>query len=113
MQKQTTRKITNHAGEEVTVTFTVDFGNASDAQMAEWALSNRVIAGQKVWRNLSAQELRDNVNGRTFDARNIGKSIESREKQIDKLVNTLGVSRKVAEMILDDPDSVNEKIDNQ
>lgn len=111
MKQTTTRKITNHEGVSVTVTFTVDFGNASPEQMAEWALSNRVIAGQKVWRNLSAEELQDSVNGKTFDARHIGKGIESRAKQLKALQDKLGVSEKVAELILDNPGELEAMVD--
>lgn len=111
MKLTTTRKITNNAGESVTVTFHVDFSNASDQQMAEWALSNRVIAGQKVWRALSADEIRQNINGKTFDARTIGRSIQSREKRIETIMNSMGVTRKVAEMIVDDPDTLNKKVE--
>ncbi len=102
MKKRTTRKITNHAGETVTVTFTVDFAGASEDQMAEWALSNRIIAGQKVWRNLSAEAIRKLVDGKTFDARTIGRKIENPEEAIQKIEQSIeGMDAKAAAALLE------------
>ncbi len=117
MKLTTTRTITNNAGDKVNVTFTVDFSNASEEDMANWALSNRVISGQKVWRELSKDEIMTNVNGKTFDARNIGKSIVSKDKQIKKVAETFGVDYEIAKTIVENPELikqfVSEHKDNQ
>ena len=111
MQRKRTVSITNNNGDKVQVHITVDFANCTDDQLVDWALSQRIIAGQKVWRELSREEIEEQVDGRTFDARYIGHKLESRQKQIAKLVNSLGVSEKVAEMILDNPQMLDEKVE--
>lgn len=111
MKKKTTRTITNHADEKVQVTFTVDFTNCTKEELVEWALSNRVISGQKVWRDLSKDELKANVDGQVFNAKTIGQKVESKDKKVKKIMETFGVSQEIATMIVDNPDELNSLID--
>lgn len=108
----TTRKIKASNDEKVTVTFTVDFSNASDEDLMEWALSNRVIAGQRPWRELSPEEIRQSVHNQTFDATTIGQKIRSREDQIKATMNpALGIDREMAEWIVDNPEEYKKMLD--
>lgn len=113
MKLTTTRDVTNHNGETISVTFTVDFSTASEEEKAKWALSNRVIAAQKAWRPLSRDDIVANVHGKTFDARFIGRSIQTREKRIEQTMATMGVSRKIARYIVDSPDKLEKMVDEK
>ena len=106
MKKKTTRTITNHADEKVQVTFTVDFTNCTKEELVEWALSNRVISGQKVWRDLSKDELKANVDGQVFNAKTIGQKVESKDKKVKKIMDVFGVDKDIATMIVDDPEGL-------
>ena len=113
MKKKTTRRIKSSTDETVTVTFTVDFSNASEDQILEWALASRVIAGQRPWRELSPDELRASVDGQTIDATAIGQKIRSREDQIKATIApALGVDREMAEWIVDNPAEYKKMLEN-
>ena len=96
--------VTNHEGDEVKVNVKVDFTNATRDQLLEWAVSSRIIVGQRVWRDLSKKELESKVEGKTFDALTIGHKIKSREDQVKATMNpAAGVTRELAEWIVDNP----------
>jgi len=102
--KKKTLDVKNHNGVKVRVNIDVDFSNASRDQIIEWALSNRVIAGQRVWRDLTADEIKESVDGQTFDALTIGYKIQSREDKIKSTINpALGIDRELATWIIDNP----------
>ena len=110
MKRTTTRTITNHAEEKVQVTFTVDFTNCSKEELIDWALSNRVISGQKVWRDLSKDELKANVDGQVFNAKTIGQKVESKDKKIKKIMESFGVSKEVATYMVEQPEKLDSMI---
>jgi len=64
----------------------IDFTHASDAEIIEWALSNRIIRGQNsVWRKLTGEQFDKLVNSQTFSASEIGHQIEDPEEKIRKM----------------------------
>lgn len=102
---KTTRRVKASDDSYVNVTVQIDFSSATREQIIEWATSNRVIAGQRVWRELDPSEIKTSVDGQTFDAVNIGRKIRSREDQIKQTMNpALGIDRDMAEWIVDNPD---------
>jgi len=111
MKKIHSFKITNENKETVQVSVTVDFSQASEEELMSWALSNRIIAGQRVWRKLSVDEIYENVNRQTFDARTIGQSIKSRKDKVEAIAAALGIDAELAESLVDNPDLIN-KIKN-
>jgi hypothetical protein len=77
-----TFSIKNNAGDEVKgITIKIDFSTVNDTDIQSWLCSNRVIAGQRPWRGLSAEEL-EGLNGKTFNANTIGQKVKSREEQL-------------------------------
>ena len=74
-------KVTNHDKEEVKVTVTIDFSEVAREDLMKWALSNRVICGQKIWRELSTEEIKKYVDGQTFHAYDVGRKIETPEEK--------------------------------
>jgi len=90
MKQTTTRTVLSQPdNKHIQFTVTVDFSNASDEQMAQWALGNRIIVGQKQWTKLTAEELRKYVDGKTFDATTIGQKVESPEKAARKAMESI------------------------
>ena len=100
--------ITNNAGDKVTLHVTVDFSTSHDNDICNWLVSNRIIAGQRPWRGLSAIELND-LNGRTFIASDIGKKVKSREEQVNDLVNA-GLPMALARFAVDNPEKFQDVI---
>ena len=78
--------ITNSMGDTVTLNVKIDFSTASISDIKSWLVSNRIIAGQRPWRNLSKDELMK-LNGQTFNASTIGTKVKSREQQKQEMVN--------------------------
>ena len=78
--------ITNSVGDTVTLSIKIDFTTSSISDIKSWLVSNRIIAGQRPWRNLSKTELMK-LNGQTFNASTIGTKIKSREQQKVDMVN--------------------------
>lgn len=68
--------ITNDAGDKTSITIKVDYGSASDNDVVSWLNSNRVISGQRVWRKMDVEEIKE-LNGQTFIANNIGQRIKT------------------------------------
>ena len=93
--------ITNDAKNKVQLAVTVDFSTASDVDIKSWLVSNRIIAGQRPWRALSASEIRE-LDGTTILATDIGKKIKSREERIATYVSS-GLPRLFAELAVDNP----------
>jgi hypothetical protein len=88
--------------ESIKLKVEVDFSTASDMDIKSWLVSNRIIAGQKPWRNLSIDEIKD-LDGQRFIAQDIGKKVQSREEKIQVLVNA-GLPRNLAEFSVDNPE---------
>jgi len=72
--------IKNDAKEQVQLKITLDFSTATDSQVKSWLSSNRTIAGQRVWRAMSATEIKK-LDGTTFDAASIGRKVQSDEEK--------------------------------
>ena len=68
-------------GASVTNTIYIDFSTASDDDIRGWLASNRVIAGQRPWKNMSEEELKA-LDGSTFVAQSIGTKVKSRKEQV-------------------------------
>ena len=107
-----TFSIKNDQGDKVQLSVKIDFRSASDNDLKGWLVSNRVIAGQRPWRSLSAKELSE-LNGQTFNACAIGQKVKSREQQKVDLMTTfmnVGATAEQAEAwanaALDDPSSL-------
>ena len=98
-------EVKSNSNEKVRVNIAVDFTGVTRDQLMDWALSNRVIAGQRPWRELSNKEIRDKVDSQTFNALTIGRKIQSREDQVKATMNpAAGVTRELAEWIVDNPE---------
>ena len=97
--------ITNDGDEKTSLTINVDFTSASDIDIKNWLVSNRIIAGQRPWRKLSLAELVD-LDGSTFIAQSIGQKVKSRSEQIQALVNA-GLPENIAIMAIDNPSTFN------
>ena len=97
-----TFKVSQYKGGPSTqLTVHVDFSTASDQDIKNWLTSNRIIAGQRPWRDLGVEELKE-MDGTTFVAQNIGQKVKSREEKVQALV-TAGLPRKLAEFSIDNP----------
>ena len=68
--------ITNDAGDKTSITIGIDYTSATDNDLASWLNSNRVISGQRVWRKMSLDEIRE-LDGTTFIANIIGQKIKT------------------------------------
>lgn len=97
----------NDAGERVQTTIKIDFSSASDDDIKSWLTSNRVIAGQRVWRTLSVDEIKSTVDGGTFMAQHIGRKIRSERERIADYVNA-GIPENIAKMMVRNPEKANE-----
>ena len=94
--------ITNDAKEKVQLGITIDFSTATDLDIKGWAVSNRVIAGQRPWRSLSEDELLD-LDGQTIMAVDIGRKVKSRQERIASYTS-MGLPLNLAETAVDSPD---------
>jgi len=104
--------ITNDAGDKCSLSIKIDYRSCSDNDIRQWLTSNRIIAGQRPWRKLTLEEIRE-LNGQTFNASTIGQTIKSREQQKAELVTTFmnaGVAQQKAEQLanaaLDNPEAL-------
>ena len=75
-------KVTNRDKETVKVTVSIDFSNVEREDLMAWALSNRIISGQKIWRDLSKKEIEEYVDKHTFHAYDVGRKIETPEERL-------------------------------
>ena len=74
------------SGEAKTGRVFIDYTHASDAEIIDWASSNRVIRGQNsVWRGLTGEQFDKLVHEQTFQASTIGHKIENPEEQLRKM----------------------------
>ena len=97
-----TCKVTNNKGESVQVRVKIDFTSATDDDIKAWVTGSRVIAGQRPWRALSAEELYG-LNDQTFIAQNIGQKVKSRAEKLQVYTNA-GMSEEQASFALDNPE---------
>lgn len=104
--------IKNDRDEKVTLNIKVDFRTCSDQDIKGWIASNRIIAGQRPWRSLSLDELKE-LNGKTFNANSIGQKVKSRREQLNDLVTTftnagvgLEKANQLATAALDNPEAL-------
>lgn len=73
-------KTTNVNDEETTIRMTFDFASASDTDIRNWLVSNRVIAMQRPLRALSASEIKA-LEGTTIDVTTCGQKMRSKDEQ--------------------------------
>ncbi len=93
--------ITNDAKEKVQLAIIIDFTTATDLDIKGWAVSNRVIAGQRPWRSLSEAELLD-LDGQTIMAIDIGRKVKSRAERI-AVYTSMGLPEPMAIIAVDEP----------
>ena len=91
-------------GEKVQLTINFDFSGVDEDQIIEWALSNRVIAFQRVLRALNKEEA-EKLNNSTIHALECGKKIESKSEKIRKLI-AAGIPKKIAELAVENPEAL-------
>ena len=80
--------ITNDAGDKTSITIGIDYTSASNNDLASWLNSNRVISGQRVWRKMSLDEIKE-LDGQTFIANNIGQKIKTMAERKREAQTTL------------------------
>lgn len=97
-------------GASTTINIKIDFSTATDQEIVSWLVSNRAIAGQRPWRDLSIDELND-LNGQTFVAQSIGQKVKSRQEKIQALVNA-GLPESLAIFSVDNPEAFNKVVGN-
>lgn len=98
--------------QEVELPVEVDFSDATQDEILDWAMSNRKIALQRVLRQLSVKELWEyKSSGLKVKSRDCGRKIESREDKIKRLEDA-GLPREVAELAVDNPNKMKGMIDN-
>ena len=91
-------------GFSIEIPVTVDFSDATNDDMMNWAMSNRKIALQRVLRELTPDELREmETTGITRTSHQCGQKIASREDQIKKMTDA-GIPRHHAEKLVDNPE---------
>jgi hypothetical protein len=89
-----TLSITNVKDEKVQLNIKIDYSTATDTDIKSWLNSNRVIAGQRPWRSLTADELKA-MDGMTFNATTIGQKVKSLRESTSALLNQFnGKSRE-------------------
>lgn len=93
--------ITNDAKEKIQLTVNVDFSTSTDLDVKGWLISNRIIAGQRPWRALSVEELRE-LNNTTILASEIGRKVKSRAEKI-AAYTSMGLTEAFAVMAVDHP----------
>jgi hypothetical protein len=71
---------TNVNGEKVQIKIGFDCTSATDDQVRGWVVSNRVIASQRPFRLLSADEIKA-LDGSVIDATSCGQKIRSKHEQ--------------------------------
>jgi hypothetical protein len=101
MKKVKTFGITNENEDSTQITVTFDFAGVTEDQLADWALSNRVIAFQTPCRKLAIDEIRA-LNNTTVMALDCGKKVESRSEKIAKYV-AMGFNEEIATIAVDNP----------
>lgn len=95
-------------GPSTSISIRIDFSTASDNDIIGWLVSNRVIAGQRPWRDLSVEEVED-LDGQTFTAQAIGQKVKSREEKVQALISA-GLPKKLAEFSVDNPEEFNKVV---
>ena len=95
-------------GPSTVINIKIDFSTATDQDIISWLVSNRAIAGQRPWRDLSMDELNE-LNGQTFVAQSIGQKVKSRQEKIQALVNA-GLPEALAMFSVDNPEEFNKVV---
>lgn len=105
-----TCKVTNSAGDAVTINVNIDFSHASDVDIRAWIASDRIIAGQRPWRALSKDDI-VKLDGMTFDANTIGAKVKSLKESTTALLNQFNGKSKdeIVEILMQTPNMVREK----
>jgi len=88
-------------GPNTSITVKIDYTTTNNQDIISWLNSNRIIAGQRPWRDLSVEEVKG-LDGKTFLAQSIGQKVKSREDKVEALVSA-GLPRKLAEFSIDNP----------
>ena len=70
-------KCRNTSGESIMQHFTIDYTGCTLGEVLFKAVSTDTISGQRAWEKMSAAELLENVNGKTFLAKIIGRKVKS------------------------------------
>ena len=96
-----TGSVKNDNGDKYQMTVTIDFTTASDIDVRSWLCANRFIAGQRPWRALSLDELRE-LDGQTFVATEIGRKVKSRTERIAGYTS-MGLPESMAIIAVDQP----------
>lgn len=94
-------------GEKVQTTVTFDYEGVPESTVLEWATSNRVIALQRVMRSMKANEAKEAYDGKTLAAGSVGKKVKTLAEIKQDLLNA-GISSEIADLILSNPDKLNE-----
>ena len=94
--------ITLDNGTKANAVVKIDFTNTSDADIASWLCSNRVISGQRAWRKMSLNEFNEDVDGMTFQANVIGQKVKTRSERI-AVYTGMGLPLDLATLAVDDP----------
>jgi hypothetical protein len=84
---------TSKDGQKVTINVKMDCSNASDADIRGWIASSLAILGQRPWRLLTADEMKQ-LNGMTFDARTIGQKVKSLSESASALLTSFNGQTK-------------------
>lgn len=91
----------------------IDFTGATREELIEWALSDRRIACQRWLRSKNPEFLEQlQKSGFQVHAREAGRAQKTREDRIKELENA-GVPREVAEVVVDDPQKLQNMINSQ
>ena len=78
----------NSTEDSIPVQFKIDYSGCSLDELVTWATRKLTIDLNRACENMSADEVRENVNGQTFHARSIGKKVKSRSEKIAELEAT-------------------------
>lgn len=94
--------ITNDAKDKVQLAIDIDFRTSSDIDIKSWLAGSRTIAGQRPWRAMSVEELRE-MNGQTFQACDIGRKVKTRTERM-AIYTAAGFPEDLAALAVDRPD---------
>lgn len=104
-----TFKVTNKNDQVVQISMLIDLESATKEQKEAWALSNRIIALQRVLRNLSVNEIKA-LNGSTILATDCGKKIKSRDEKLGEIKSRFGLDDETANWAVDHPAEFQQKL---
>lgn len=102
--------ITGDTGWKSKATIEIDFSGVSDADIKSWLASNRIIAGQRVWRAMDLEEFESSVNGQVHTASDIGKKVKTKAEKVSALM-AIGLPEDLAKLAVDNPASFQNALD--